>query len=139
MRFAAIILAALSLPASAQTEAPSCYPFINGVHVMAPRHVWGEVGQHVYWACSSRGGTAYIYGFSCRHGECSMQALRAAQQAIIAATAKVTAANAEWAKAVTYSCNSAAILAEQTPRGELCRERQALMQAHAPQWAKDAP
>lgn len=139
MRRILAILAFLSAPVWGQTPPPPCYPLINGVHPIAPRHIVGEQGQHVFWFCSVRGGPVQEHGFSCRHGQCSMQALQAVQQAIIGATAKVTAANAAWAQHVTYSCGDPVILAEQTPRGELCRERQALLQAYVPLWLRSAP
>lgn len=137
MRHLIALIALLSASAWAQT--PPCYPFINGVHPVAPRMLSGEQGQHIFWFCSARGGDPKEYGFSCLHGQCSKQVLTAVQTAIIAATAKVTTANSLWAQHVTYSCYDPVILAEQTLRGALCRERKALSDAYGPAWAKEMP
>lgn len=124
-RFLIFVLFFLPFAAHAQAEAPQCYPFINGVHTIAPRHFVGEQGQHVFWQCSPRGGTPKLYGFSCLHGQCSMAVLHSAHSAILAATAKVAAANALWAQHVTFECGD--VLDELTPRGNLCRERAAFV------------
>lgn len=116
-----LALALFVSDAHAQAERPPCYPTVNGVHVSAPRHFFGEHGQHVFWACSPRGGQARIYGFSCAHGECSMAALHSVHSAILSATAKVTTANTEWDANVKFNCKD--VLAEQSPRGRMCRER----------------
>jgi len=105
--------------------APPCYPLINGTHVSAPRHMNGEVGQHIFWFCSPRGGQAMAYGFSCLHGSCSMAALHSAHSTIIQSTAKVTTANNLWAQSMQFDCDL--VKAEDTPRGKLCRERDAML------------
>lgn len=114
-------------------EVPPCFPLINGVHVGSPRVVTGDVGQHVFWFCSPRGGEAREYGFSCAHGKCSQNAFTAAQQAIIGASARVTAAQTQYTANVTFQCKGT-VLTETTERGSLCRERVRLLQAFRPTW-----
>lgn len=120
-----LLLTLLPLASSAQVERPPCYPLINGVHTSAPRLFFGEHGQHVFWFCSVRGAEPLAYGFSCLHGQCSMAALHAAHTAILAATAKVTAANTAWDTHIQFHCP--AVAAEDSPRGRMCRERAALL------------
>lgn len=127
MKYLIAFLLMACASAHAQVTAPPCYPLINGVHTAAPRHVIGEQGQHVFWACSPRGGQSRIYGFSCLHGQCSMSALHAAHAAIMSATAKVTAANTAWSEHVQFQC--ADVIGESSPRGLLCRERAALLKS----------
>ncbi len=124
-RFFLALLLLICTTAHAQVERPPCYPLVNGVHTSAPRHFIGEQGQHVFWFCSARGGTSLAYGFSCLHGQCSMAALHAAHTTILAATAKVTAANSQWDAHMQFHCP--AVLAEQTDRGRLCREREGFL------------
>lgn len=143
MRFLILLpfLLLAGLPAHAQTaapppiEVPACFPLVNGVHVMTPRLVDGELGKHIYWACSPRGGSPKIYGWSCLHGQCLAGAAKGALQLITAATAKVSTAQAQYQTAMAFDCP--VVLQEQTPRGELCRERERLMLANYQQWLKD--
>lgn len=123
MKYLPALLFLLSL--NAWAERPPCYPLINGVHTLAPRHFIGEQGQHVFWACSPRGGEARVYGFSCLHGQCSMAALHAAHTTILQATAKVATANAVWDASIQFDCLD--VIGEDSPRGRLCRERDAFL------------
>ena len=120
-----LIACLLLICSTAYAERPPCYPLINGVHTSAPRHMTGEVGQHVFWFCSARGGPASAYGFSCLHGSCSMAALHAAHKTILQATAKVSTANALWDSSMQFHCPD--VRAEDSPRGKLCRERDAML------------
>lgn len=143
MRFLILLpfLLLAGLPAQAQAtapppiEAPACFPFINGVHAFTPRLVEGELGRHIYWACSPRGGSAKIYGWSCPHGQCLAGAAKGALQLITGASAKVGAAQEQYRVAMAYDCP--VVIDEQTPRGALCRERQRLMLANILEWVKD--
>lgn len=129
------------LPAQAQTttppaiEAPACFPLINGVHVFSPRLVDGELGKHIYWACSPRGGNAKVYGWSCPHGQCLAGAAKGALQLITSATAKVSTAQAQYQAAMAFDCPQ--VVKEESPRGALCRERERLMLANILEWMKD--
>lgn len=124
MKYLIALLPLIVPPVQAQTP-PACYPLINGVHASAPRHMNGEIGQHVFWFCSPRGGPTMHYGFSCLHGQCSSVALHAAHTAIMQASAKVATANAMWEANIQFDCQ--VVRAEQTPRGRLCREREAML------------
>lgn len=123
---------AVALAQAPAIEAPACYPLVNGVHAMAPRVVDGEVGRHIFWACSPRGGTAKVYGWSCLHGHCLAGSVNAAHAAILSATARVGAAQTAYRQAMAYDCP--AVAEEDSPRGRLCRERVRLMFAHGPEW-----
>lgn len=130
----AVLALILSQPLQAQTvEVPPCFPLINGTHFGAPRVVTGDVGQHLFWFCSPRGGEPREYGFSCVHGKCSQSAFAAAQQAIIGASARVTAAQTQYAANVTFQC-SGTVLTETSERGLLCRERVRLFNAFRSTW-----
>ena len=143
MRFLILLsfLLLTGLPAQAQTdtlpaiEAPSCFPGVNGVHLVAPRYVSAEVGKHFYWVCSPRGGEPKIFGFSCVHAQCAASALNAAQSAVILATAKVGAAQSAYKAAVQFDCP--VVIDEDSPRGALCRERARVFVAMWPEWGKD--
>lgn len=140
--YRALILALFTLSANAQTapapltptpvKAPPCFPLINGTHAGAPRHVNGEVGQHVFWFCVVRDQVEQA-GFSCTHGECSAAALGAAQAALIKATAKVRVANELYVENVKFECGPYE-LAQQNARGDLCRERANIYNAMVHQW-----
>lgn len=137
MRRLIALLALVSSPIWGQTmEAPPCFPFINGQHVMAPRVVDGEVGRHVYWACSPRGGEAKVYGWSCLHGQCLPAAAHAAHGAVLAASARVSTAQTLYRQAMQFDCPQ--VMAAETAQGRLCRERDRLMRALLPQWLEDA-
>lgn len=124
MKILLVLLLLIAAPAHAQ-PAPPCYPLINGTHVSAPRIMPGEIGQHIFWFCSPRGGQAMVYGFSCLHGSCSTAALHSAHTTILQSTAKVTTANNLWAQSMQFDCDL--VKAEATPRGRLCRERDAML------------
>lgn len=131
----ALAAAAAAAPARAQAPRPPCCPLINGYPASLPHIAVGAVGRHIYWACSSSKSAAPLwYGFSCIEAECNTTLAREAAARVTRASAKVGTANAEWDKAVTYTC--AAVVAEQTPRGVLCRERQALLNNNAAGWLK---
>lgn len=124
MKYLIALLLFFAPMAQAQTP-PPCYPMINGVHTEPPAYMIGEVGRHVFWFCSPRGGPSVVHGFSCLHGSCSKAALHAAHNTILQATAKVTTANNLWAQSMQFDCDL--VKAEDTPRGKLCRERDAML------------
>ncbi len=132
-----LLLALLPLWASAQATVPRpvCWPLVNGYPVSVPRHVAGQLGQHIYWPCSdAKGGPPTWNGLSCPTSVCSTRALGAALLAVTRASGKVGAANAEWDKAMQFDC--AAVRAEATPRGALCRERQTILAQYAAEWLR---
>lgn len=132
---AALLMLAAGL-AQAQAPRPACYPLINGYPAGVPRVAYGTVGAHVYWQCSdSKGSPPGWYGMSCSYAVCSSDAVLAGVVSrITRASAKVGTANSEWDKAVTFEC--AKVLAEQTARGALCRERAATLRANAAAWTQ---
>jgi hypothetical protein len=121
----------------AQVVVPACFPLINGAHATMPRHVSGELGQHLFWFCSPRGGTPREYGLSCMHGQCSANAMQAVHAAILSASAKVGAAQSAYTQSVSFTCVD--VLDEQTPRGALCRERQRILHSMTHQWLVEKP
>lgn len=136
-----MVLMLLCTPVFAQTtpplvptpiEPPPCYPLINGTHAGVPRHVNGEVGQHVFWFCVVRN-QAQQAGFSCLHGQCAASVLAAAQQTIIKATAKVRTANELYVEHIKFECGPFE-QAQVGPRGDLCRERVNIHNAMVHQW-----
>lgn len=130
----AIILALLSTTAAAQLlVVPPCFPLVNGTHVGTPRHISGDVGQHVFWACSPRGGAPREYGFSCMHGQCSNAVMAGVMAAIASTSTKLTAAQSAYTQHVAYTC-AGTVLTESTDRGKLCRERVAIMRALGSSW-----
>ncbi len=138
---AAVLVSLFILPALAQTappltptpiKAPACFPLINGNHAGPPRHVSGEVGQHIYWFCVVRDQVEPA-GFSCAHGQCTASVLASAQQAVIKATAKVRVAGELYAEHVKFECG-AYELALQNELGSLCRERANIYNAMVHQW-----
>lgn len=142
MRTVLLTLCLLMLPPmawsqeSADIEAPACFPLINGVHPIAPRVVEGEVADHLFWFCSPRGGELKIYGWSWPKGQAVRSALQAAQQAIIAASAKVSTAQSLYRSSMAFDCPSIPHN-EASTRGSMCRERYRLMVAMWPQWQRE--
>lgn len=127
MRILLFVLCLAFGVAHAQSAPPPCFPLINGTHGIAPRLLTGQVGQHVFWFCSPRGGPPLAYGFSCVHGQCSYSALQTAHNAILRSSAKLGAAQAAYREHIQFECPD--VMREPTQRGELCRERDALLKS----------
>ena len=127
------LLLLLFAPVVGWAQTPLCFPMVNGVHSGLPRHMSTDLGEHVFWYCAPRvDAKPNIYGFSCLKGQCSRAALETAVGAITRASARLTTAQAQWTAAVTFDC--AAVEAEESPRGELCRERVRIVQAFGWEW-----
>lgn len=130
----------MSAPAFAQTtttpppvKRPTCYPFINGYPVGAPQQRVGPYGVHLFWFCSDSKGTKPVAeGISCLRSQCS-EALAGQVMAVVTrASAKVGTSNAEWDKHVKFNCPD--VEAEQSARGQLCRERKAFLDQGRAAW-----
>lgn len=129
-------LALLPGAASAQTATlPSCMPLVYGVPAYTPRHESGAVGQHVFWACRERDQRVTWHGFSCLRAECHTAMLNAAVHQITTTTgSRTTTATEQWRRFVGYDCTT--VLREWSNRGNLCRERAALLAAKRAEWSR---
>lgn len=140
MGYGLVLVAAMVFapPAHGQSAPrPACYPLINGYPVGMPQQRTGTYGVHVFWFCSdSKGGPLRAEGISCLKNLCSEALAGQAMAAVTRASAKVGTANAEWDKHVAFNCPD--VEAEQTPRGNLCRERKAFLEANRAAWGLPA-
>ena len=124
----------LLLAGNAHAVQPTCLLGIEGkTAAFMPRWERGAEGHHVYWWCVRADGFTTSAGFSCRHGDCDFGAFNTNLQTITASADKVATARAIWDAGFSYTCD-AAVTAEQTPRGALCSEREAILATNSPVW-----
>jgi hypothetical protein len=122
--------------AHAQVPRPACIPGVNGYPVDTPKIFSGEVGRHVFWFCSdSKGAPPQMHFLNCLHGSCSDALMGAVISAVTRASARVGTAHSAWDAHVVHGCGLD-VLAEETPRGALCRETGAIYLQHRESWPK---
>lgn len=134
----AFVLSAMAIGAAhAQATPPPCFPLVNGTHPIGPRAVLGSHGVHVFWFCSPRSDQmAKEYGFSVPLGQAEQwHRLNGAVGEITKASAKVATAQRVYSEAFSFQCVQVA--GEQTARGRMCRERQAVFDANITKWRQE--
>lgn len=140
LRNLTLFLAALLLIGSAaigQTALPMCIPIVNGYPDGPPVLRQTTAFCHVYQLCNSKDGSVgQVEGISWPRAGQACDMLKAWPQAmqVHAASAKVTTAHELWRENVKFGCTERAILAEQSSRGRMCRERHVLLRDNKRAW-----
>lgn len=126
--------ASAQTPSATGASPPPCFPLINGSHPIGPRAVIGQVGLHVFWACTGNvTKPAGVYGFSVPIEKAEQwHHLTAAVHEISRATAKVSTAQRLYSEAFRYDCPD--VVKEQSSRGRLCRERDRMLAENSDRW-----
>ena len=113
---------------------PMCIPGLTGTTAnFSPRAEYGTTGRHIYWWCKDpASGITYDAGFSCAHaGGCDYTKFGLLLNSFTG-TARGDKANAAYTSNVGFECDD--VIAEETTRGELCRERAATYDANRAVW-----
>lgn len=127
-----------------QSSVPMCIPMVNGYPQGLPVVHTTTRYCHAYWLCNTKVGDAgTVEGLSWRRtswSSCSTDAVLNAAwpkaMEVQQASAKVGTAHRLWREGVAFGCDDPKVHAEDSDRGRMCRERNAVFVANRDRWWK---
>lgn len=127
------ILALMAFCAAAQAAAPTCLPMLNGAgYPLAPRWESAALGKHLVLMCTNATQSeAFAGGLSCLHADCNVNAFGAAILKVLHSEDRQAALDAEWDKAVKWTCDKP----PDEMKARLCAERLSVIKAGWPAWS----
>lgn len=141
-----ILIFALIAPAFAFAQAapPMCIPMVNGYPQGLPVAHQTTRYCHAFWLCNTKAGdSGTVEGISWRRSTWSSCSTDAVLQVawpkameVQQASAKVGTAHRLWRESVAFGCDDPRIHAEDSDRGRMCRERNAVFVANRDRWWK---
>lgn len=144
LTFAFFILVCISpVHAQAQAATPMCIPMVNGYPQGLPVVHPTSRYCHAYWMCNTKAGDAgTVEGVSWPRtmSACTSDAMLLAiwprAMEVQQASAKVGTAHRLWREGVAFGCDDPRVHAEDSDRGRMCRERNAVFAANRDRWWK---
>lgn len=136
--FLALLTPVLAL---AQAATPACIPMVNGYPQGLPVIYQTTRYCHAYWMCNAKNGASgVVEGLSWRRSlsacttDAVFQVAWPKAMEVHAASAKVGTAHRLWRESVTFGCDDPRVHGENSDRGRMCRERNAVFVANRAIW-----